>query len=582
MVKLSSMTARALILYAVLFAKYTLAASDVLWQPAQNVEGIGYSRVIQLQHAGSANGNLLATFEHWYTNDAPSHYIIQQSTNNGTTWETLTTVTAPGDLPTQFYYQPFLFEFPQQLGKYAEGTILLVGNLQDINATDFYSWRSSDHGKTWDPVGVWQKGWAPGGPNTSHGIWEPFLFLDNHSNLVAVFSDERENEVHSQKLVQVVSKDGGDTWSKNATNIVVGSEQFFRPGMATVAKMDNGEYFMSYEWCDTRNYGKHCSVHGKTSKDGVTWDASDEGVFVSSPDGVQAVGSPYSIWDPVGKQLIVSSKGKQRFSASYLDDGFYLVEDRHAVHINLDHGSGDWHWASTPWHVPVADNCDIHHVNYSPNLLSLPNGTILYSAKTPAPPGAQCQESTGAAAIGILPYSSDFSVTGDAGWIDFDEIWSVSGDQYTFPPVTDPATIVLTGSSGWTDYEISADAIVTSSSGVVGLLARASHLYTAPNNITRYTAAIDSNHGDFTLFRVDEKGANILSSKPVPGGIKAHQKYHLSLSVKSATLVATVAGSGGAKTSFSATDDDLGRGMAGLFGSYGSGGFSNVQIKRVT
>ncbi|KAJ6124951.1 hypothetical protein N7471_012268 [Penicillium samsonianum] len=578
MAKLSSFTARVLFLLAVLFAKSTLAVYDSLWQPAQNDEAVGYSRVIKLQHAGGTNGKLLATFEHWYTNNAPSNYIIRESTNNGTTWDTLTTVAAPGDLPTQFYYQPFLFEFPQQLGKYAEGTILLVGNLQGKNATDFYSWRSTDHGKTWDPVGVWQKGWAPGQVNGSHGIWEPFLFLDSQSNLVAVFSDERENEVHSQKLVEVVSKDGGDTWS-NVTDIVVGSEQTFRPGMATVAKMDNGEYFMSYEWCDTRGYPKPCSVHGKTSKDGVTWDASDEGVFVSSPDGVQASGSPYSIWDPVGKQLIVSSQAKRQFSnASYLDNPPFLVEDRHAVHINLDHGSGDWHWASAPWHVPIANNCN---VNYSPNLLPLPNGTILYSAKTPAPQGEQCEQSTGAAAIGILPYNSDFPVTGDAGWIDFDGIWSVSGDQYKFPPVTDPATVVLTGSSGWTDYEISADAIVTSSSGVVGLLARASHLYTAPNNITRYTAAIDSSRGDFTLYRVGDKGATTLSSKPVPGGIKANQKYHLSLSVKSATLVATVTGSGGAKTSFSVVDDGLGRGMAGLFGSYGSGGFSNVQIKRV-
>ncbi|KAJ5192060.1 hypothetical protein N7449_008202 [Penicillium cf. viridicatum] len=96
------------------------------------------------------------------------------------------------------------------------------------------------------------------------------------------------------------------------------------------------------------------------------------------------------------------------------------------------------------------------------------------------------------------------------------------------------------------------------------------------------TPAIDINSGDLALYRVGDKEATTLSSKPVPGGIKANQKYHLSLSVKSTTIVATVTGSGGAKTSFSIIDDGLGRGMAGLFGSYGSGGFSNVQIKSVT
>ncbi|KAE8315219.1 hypothetical protein BDV41DRAFT_574918 [Aspergillus transmontanensis] len=579
MAKLSSVTARALSSLVVLFASFTLAAYNSLWSPSQGGELVGYSRVIELQHAGDANGKLLAAFEHWHDPSSPSSYIIRESTDNGTTWDTLKTLVASGDAPTPNYFQPFLFEFPQQLGKHAEGTILLVGNLVNGTVSDFYSWRSTDHGHTWDQIGVWQHGWPGSNVNISHGIWEPFLFLDSQSNLVAVFSDERENEAHSQKLVQVVSTDGGDTWS-NATDIVVGSEQTSRPGMATVAKMGNGEYFMSYEWCDTRNYPTTCPVHGKTSKDGVTWDASDEGVLVASPDNVAAYDSPYSIWDPVGKQLIVSSYNKRRPSNTpYLKPiPPLLLEDRHTVHINLQYGTGNWHWASAPWYAPRSADCTS---NYSPNLLQLPNGTILYSARTPANiQGGQCEESTGAAAIGILPYKSDFSVTGDAGWIDFDQSWSVSGDQYQFPqPNSDQGTIVLTGSSGWTDYEISADAIVTSSSGVVGLLARATHLDNAPKGITRYTAAIDSNRGDFTLYKVNDKGATVLSSKPVPGGIKVNQTYHLSLSVKSATLFATVTGSGEAKTNLSVADNVLGRGLAGLFGSYGSGGFSNVQIQ---
>ena len=71
----------------------------------------------------------------------------------------------------------------------------------------------------------------------------------------------------------------------------------------------------------------------------------------------------------------------------------------------------------------------------------------------------------------------------------------------------------------------------------------------------------------------------ILSSKPVPGGIKVNQTYRMSLSVKSASLFATVTRGGGAMTNLSVTDNVLGRGLAGLFGSYGCGGFSNVQIQ---
>lgn len=573
--------ARAFTLLAVLLTSSTLAF-DSLWQPAQSNEEVGNSRAIQLQHAGTENGKLLATFEHWHSDGSPSNYIVRESTDNGTTWDTLTNVTAPEEdlpTPTKSYFQPFLFEFPRQLGKYAEGTIMLFGNLQGSNATSVYSWRSPDHGRTWDPIGIWQSGWSPGNVSVSHSIWEPFLFLNSLHRLVAVFSDERNMTTRSQKLVEVISTDGGDSWSK-PKDIIVGSLQSSRPGMATVVKMDNGEYFMSYEWCDTRNYPKPCAVRGITSKDGATWNATDEGVFVSSPDNVQGIGSPYSLWDPVGKQLIVSSRRKMRFSETpFLDSPPILPEDQHTVHVNLDHGGGNWHWASAPWYVPLGNgSCK---VNYSPNLLVLSNGTILYSAKTQAvPPGKQCEQSPGAAPIGVLPYNSDFAATGNVGWIDLDQIWSVSGDNYTFPPVT-ASSIVLTGSSGWTDYETSADAIVTSSSGVVGLLARAFRLEDAPNGITRYTAAIDSNRGDLTVYRVSDGGATVLSSEPVSGGIKTNQRYHLSLSVKAASIFATVTGTGGVNTSVSVTDDRLGRGMAGLFGSYGSGGFSNVQIRSI-
>ena len=120
-------------------------------------------------------------------------------------------VSAPDNVPNYYYYQPFLFEFPQQLGKYPAGTLLLVGNLHDGNDTDFYSWRSVDHGKKWSNIGLWQTGYAKpyGAPKgTSGGIWEPFLFLDNQNNIVAVFSEEREYENHFQKLVHLISEDG--------------------------------------------------------------------------------------------------------------------------------------------------------------------------------------------------------------------------------------------------------------------------------------------------------------------------------------------------------------------------------------
>ncbi|KAJ5224942.1 hypothetical protein N7468_006167 [Penicillium chermesinum] len=594
MVKFSSIfgSARALALLAALSAR-TATAYVPIWQPQYPNEAAVTARVIELKHAGDATGHLLATFEHWYyplgqptnykqSNGTPSNFFIQESSDQGQSWSTLATVTAPDDVPNLFFFQPFLFEFPQQLGKYPEGTLLLVGNLHDGNKTYFYSWRSADHGETWDDIGIWQKGHAiTGAPgNPSAGIWEPFLFLDNQNDIVAVFSDERECETHSQQLVHLVSTDGGDTWSGNGDDPVpdvVGSDQESRPGMATVAKMDNGEYFMSYEWCDIRYYQStgSCPVHGKTSSDGVSWNPSDNGTYVSTPDGVLGCGSPYSIWDPVGKQLIVSSSSKRWFSVSETENRTdTTMEDHHVVHINQNYGKDDWYWASAPWYVPAGtDDCNS---NYSPDLLPLPNGEILYSTDTPNDSN-QCEEGTLAAPIAILPYSSNFSTAGAAGWVDFDGIWTISGDQYQFPSVSQP-TMVLTGSSGWTDYEISAAVIITSQSGVAGVFVRASN---SPNDshLSRYTAVIDSNRGELTLYRVGDADTTTLESQPVTGGVMASQQYHLSLSVQSANLVATLTGSNGATTTVTVTNSDLLRGAAGLYGSYGSGGFSNVQIK---
>ncbi|KAJ5087247.1 hypothetical protein N7456_010863 [Penicillium angulare] len=580
MVKLCSLAAQALTSLASvsLFAGVTEASYDSLWHPEYTNEDAAYARVIELQHAGDSNGKLLATWEHWYSNGSAGNFIIRESNDLGTTWETVTTIYAPEGVPSTYFYQPFFFEFPQQLGDYPAGTILLVGNLHDSNVTNFFSWRSSDHGKTWDPIGIWQTGYAnvpngAGGTVTS-GIWEPFLFLDSQNRLVAVFSDERDWKNYSQMLVHVISEDGGDTWG-DVVQDVVGYEQSSRPGMATVAKMDNGEYFMSYEWCDNNHLGHPCSVNGKTSTDGVSWNPTDNGSFVSTPDSVQASGSPYAIWDSVGKQLIVSSRAQRWFNVfAPAADPPFTAENQHVVHINTNYGTGDWWWASAPWYVPSGTNCGS---NYSPNLLALSNGTILYSTNTPTI-SEQCEESTGAAPIGVLPYSSNFTFEGNAGWIEFDSLWSVSGDQYNFAPVTTPATIVLTGSSGWTDYEISADVIVTSTSGVVGVLVRASNSNTAPNSLSRYTAVVDSNRGDLTLYQVGDTATTTLQTQVVSGGVQINQKYHLSLSVKGTSLVTTLTDGDGGNTTVSVTNGSLLRGAAGLYGSYGSGGFSNLQI----
>lgn len=590
MVKLGSFVIRALLPLTTFIIPSVIADSEgsYLWDPPVNNEGNSYSRVIQLQHAGDANGRLLATWEHWYTlgpnsettNGSASNYIIRESKDLGATWTTLSTVydpqTGPGH-PSHLFYQPFLFEFPQQLGKYPEGTLLLVGNLHNSTSTEFFSWRSSDHGQTWDPVG----GWQYGGTTNASGIWEPFLFLDNQARLVAVFSDEHDGLNHSQMLVHVVSEDGGDTWGPVVRDVVA-SEQKWRPGMAAVAKMDNGEYIMSYEWCDDPFQSDPCPIHVKTSQDGVTWNSDDEGTIISTPDGIQPFASPYIVWDSSAKQLVLSSWTVRYFvnETTPTNSKPIAPESKRIVFVNTDHGKGDWSWAPSPWNATNSSN--ICRSNYSPNLLVLSDGTIRYTAKSALNSEGLCSERTGAAPIGILPYKANFSANGQAGWIDFGGDWSISDDQYGFAPITDPAAIAVTGSSGWTDYEISADVIITSTSGVVGLSTRVSASSTAPNSLNRYTVAIDSNSGKLTIYRVANT-TTVLHSEAHSGGIQANKLYHLSFAVQSTNLTVTLTGDqGGSSTTFTSIDDSLKQGMAGLFGSYGSGGFKNVQITSLT
>ena len=546
-----------------------------LWDPPVDNEANVYARVIELQHAGDSNGNLLATWEHWYTNGPettdPSgqqgDFIIRQSTDNGQTWTTLTTVndtqTGPGH-PCARFWQPFFFEFPKKLGDYPEGTLLLVGNLVPYNKTftEFFTWRSADHGKTWDPVGAWQ--W---GGTTKAGIWEPFLYLDSQDRLVAVFSDERHADSHSQMLVHVVSEDGGDTWG-DVIRDVASEAQSDRPGMATVAKMDNGEYIMSYEVCNRPG----CPVHVKTSPDGVTWNPSDVGMAVAA-DGLYAGSAPYMVWDPSSKQLVLASH-------SIWDESTTLpaVPHHRGVFINKNSGQGEWSWAPAPWYVSNASS--VCNSNYSPHLLPRSNGVVRITAAASEGSTGLCSERTGEAPIGILPYKADFATNGDAGWIDVGGNWVPTGEQYTVDSVGSGEGRALTGSTGWTNYNISADVMISGTSGVVGLVARVTAPMVGVNAFKGFMVAINSFTGNLTVSR-EAHSMTVLNSLAHPGGVVSGKWYHLSFVVDEFELTATLTSDDGATTTYKSIDNSYPQGMAGLIAKNGGGSFKNVLINEV-
>jgi BNR repeat-like domain/Domain of Unknown Function (DUF1080) len=529
----------------------TPAAADgtgnLLYTPTSANEANAYARMIELKHAGPDNGMLLATFEHWYTNGQPSQFIIRDSTDQGSTWSTLATVpdplTGPGH-PVSQMWQPFLFEFPRQLGSYPAGTIILLGNTvpADVSYTEFQEWLSFDHGKTWKSMGAIQQGGT-----FNDGIWEPSLHLDSEGQLVMDFSDERDNAQHSQMISQMESDNGGASWSKPSP-VVASAVQADRPGMATVARVGSGGYVMSYEVCGRPN----CEVHLKFSPDGLHWgNPADLGATPQTPDGYYLGHSPFITWVPNG-----TPHGELVLAAQQVYDAIYnqpAPVSYRAVFVNTDGGAGAWNWAPSPWPVSAASSAC--NADYSPDLLPVgPDGMIRYTAPTSVPGSSPCGEATAAADLGVLPYHSQFGTSGQDGWDMFGGHWSVSGGVLSETSGGTGGNKAVTGSSGWRNYQLRAQVEATSAGSVDGVAVRVSDPSVGTDSYHGYLVFFDTNIGDFVIAREDY-AYEPLATATVPGGVKAGTWYQVTVNAVGSHLSATLATAGGGEVAHVAVTD---------------------------
>ena len=144
-----------------------------------------------------------------------------------------------------------------------------------VTETALREWLSFDHGASWTYVGVVQSGGGGG-----DGVYEPFVTLDSSGHLAMLFSDERQHATYSQFIGEVISTDGGLTWSATLQRLHQlrarrdqGHRQPCRPtGPACPPSRqlgNGGSYVMSYEMCGPHN----CAVYTKTSADGDNWPA---------------------------------------------------------------------------------------------------------------------------------------------------------------------------------------------------------------------------------------------------------------------------------------------------------------------
>jgi hypothetical protein len=527
------------------------------YTPASNNEFLAYNRIIRLAHSGSSNGQLIGSFEHANLDGTATQFDIRKSTDDGSTWSTLSTVSDPltgSGHPSSQLWQPFLFEFPSTLGAYPAGTLILVGNSAPSNnaSTSFVEWRSTDDGATWTYVSDFQNGGGEG-----NGIWEPFLALDSSGNLNAYFSDERQNGTYSQKLAHIVSTDGGVTWSANPNgstrvapgevNDVASTTPSDRPGMATVAETSSGEYFMSYEVCGPT---LNCRDQYKSSTTGDSWGsgASDLGTAAETSDGRYLFHSPYLVWSPAGGangELLMSG------GSELTGTGTTAPENGQVIFANTNNGSGSWSWLPAAVQTTgSASNCS---VNYSPDLLLSASGeSVRYTAPS-AIGSAGCEEITGQANAGVLPFSSSFS-GGDGGWIDYGGCWSTSSaGAYSETCGGGTGNKAIAGSTGWTNYTTQGDVEVNSGTQA-GLLVRVSNPSTGTDSLNGYYIGIDTG-GNLNLGR-ESSSWTALHSASITGGVSLNSWFHLTVQASGCTFTvsATPVDSNATPTSFSYTD----------------------------
>lgn len=287
--------------------------------------GISYTRVIELQHSGEHNGTLVATYEAYtssHDKDKPG-YNIHISRDGGATWSQVSTVREQA-ADIQSKWMPFLYELPSQVGNMPAGTLLLAAcsiDPQLAENTALRLYRSHDVGQTWEQFATIATG---GGLKT--GVWEPFLLVLPDGRLACYYSDCTENAVHSQKIVMRISADAVD-WGETIDLISL-EDRLLRPGMVTIARMNNGRFIMTYEMCNEANPDCGNAVHYRFSTDGINWgNVTDPGIKLVTDIGAVPGSAPYIAYIPDhgenGLLLITSVfqvPGETRANVVYCND----------------------------------------------------------------------------------------------------------------------------------------------------------------------------------------------------------------------------------------------------------------------
>ncbi|KAG5979055.1 hypothetical protein E4U55_005620 [Claviceps digitariae] len=251
-----------------------------------------YGRTVQLQ-----DGTLLATWENYSPEPPMVDFPIYRSTDKGATWAPFSKVTDQVN-GWGLRYQPFLYVLPQNIGQFPSGTILLAGNSipSDLSSTKIDLYASRDSGRTWSFVSSIAHGGRAFPNNGETPVWEPFLMVYNNQ-LICYYSDQRDT-AFGQKLVHQVSSDAV-SWGP-VVNDVTGTQYSERPGMASVARLPNGNWIMTFEYGGGPNPDTSGSfpIYYRIASSPLTFASASNQIL--SVNGRVPTSSPYVTWSPSG------------------------------------------------------------------------------------------------------------------------------------------------------------------------------------------------------------------------------------------------------------------------------------------
>jgi hypothetical protein len=334
-----------------------LGRGEVLFSPdpANPKEEGGYPRVIRLEHAGAANGALLATFSHSGAPGEKASLPMYRSTDGGRTWSSKPIGVVRDTVHGWDIEAPGLFELPVAQGDLPAGTLFAAGTAWsrgDFRQQAMEVFVSRDGGANW----TYRSSCASEAlqvNNEGHGIWEPFFAITADGSLNCYFSDERPSaDGFAQVLAHVRSTDGGVTWGPEIFDVAV-RNGVDRPGMTTVLRLPDGRFVMSFEDCKAGQNANHvCIVYLKTSPDGQDWTPlAGLGAPIATADGKRFLHTPTIAWTPYGGPNGTLVASGQRVVTGPEGNLNVEAESGQALMINRNLGAGPWRLIAAPFRI---------------------------------------------------------------------------------------------------------------------------------------------------------------------------------------------------------------------------------------